>query len=133
MSLPYVYCILSILSTLLHQLEGGGFDSRWRPWKFLLSQSLLLLYADEIDSASNTNEYQEYFLGGKGGRCLRLTTLPPSCSVLKSRSLKVLEASRATQGLLYLYQYLCHHRASHFMLPTNSSRSRFKLSVQGSS
>ena len=26
------------------------------------------------------HEYQEYFLGGKGGRCVRLTTLPPSCA-----------------------------------------------------
>jgi hypothetical protein len=26
------------------------------------------------------NEYQGSFLGGKGGRCLRLTTLPPSCA-----------------------------------------------------
>jgi hypothetical protein len=32
------------------------------------------------DSASNKNEYQEYFLGGKGGRCLGLTILPPSCA-----------------------------------------------------
>jgi hypothetical protein len=31
-----------------------------------------------VDSASNSNEYQEYFLGGKGGRCVWLTTLPPS-------------------------------------------------------
>ena len=31
-------------------------------------------------SAPNRNEYQEYFLGGKGGRCVRLTTLPPSCA-----------------------------------------------------
>ena len=28
----------------------------------------------------DTNEYQEYFLGSKGGRCLGLTTLPPSCA-----------------------------------------------------
>ena len=27
-----------------------------------------------------TNEYQKYFLGGKGGRCVGLTTLPPSCA-----------------------------------------------------
>jgi len=32
------------------------------------------------DSASNRNEYQEYVLGGKGGRCVGLTTLPPSCA-----------------------------------------------------
>jgi len=30
-----------------------------------------------IDSASNRNEYQEYLLGGKGGRCVGLTSLPP--------------------------------------------------------
>ena len=27
-------------------------------------------------AAANRNEYQEYLLGGKGGRCVRLTTLP---------------------------------------------------------
>jgi hypothetical protein len=26
------------------------------------------------------NEYQQYFLGGKGGWCVGLTTLPPSCA-----------------------------------------------------
>jgi len=26
------------------------------------------------------NEYQEYFLGGKDGRCVGLTTLPSSCA-----------------------------------------------------
>jgi len=30
--------------------------------------------------ASNRNECQEYFLGGKGGRWVELTTLPPSCA-----------------------------------------------------
>jgi hypothetical protein len=28
-------------------------------------------------TASNRNGYQEYFLWGKGGWCVRLTTLPP--------------------------------------------------------
>jgi len=36
-------------------------------------------YGPGVDSASNRNEYQEYFLGGKGGRCVGLTNLPPSC------------------------------------------------------
>ena len=33
-----------------------------------------------VNSASNRNENQEYFLGGKGGRCVGLTNLPPSCA-----------------------------------------------------
>jgi hypothetical protein len=32
------------------------------------------------DSVSNRNEYREYFLGGKAGQCVGLTTLPPSCA-----------------------------------------------------
>ena len=34
----------------------------------------------------NRNEYKEYFLWGKSGRCVGLTTLPPSCAVLKCGS-----------------------------------------------
>jgi len=42
--------------------------------------------------ASNRNEYQKHFLGCKGGRCVRLTTLPPSCAVVtKSVNLNFLE------------------------------------------
>ena len=49
-------------------------------------------YGPEVDSASNTNEYQEYFLRGKVGRCVRLTTLPASCAVVtKFGNLKFLE------------------------------------------
>jgi hypothetical protein len=32
-----------------------------------------------VDSAFNRNEYHEYFLGGKGGWSVGLTTLPPAC------------------------------------------------------
>jgi len=55
-----------------------------------------------VDSASNRNEYQEHFLGGKGGRCVKLTTLPPySAVVMKSENLNFLEPSgplRASNG-----------------------------------
>jgi len=59
--------------------------------------------ADKLTSELyRRNEYQEYFLGGKGGRCIRLTTLPPSCAVvMKSGSLNLLEPSgphRACNG-----------------------------------
>ena len=63
-------------------------------------------YGLGVDSASNINEYQEYFVGGKGGRCVRLTTLPPSCAVVtKSGNLNFLEpfgSLQACNGLLYL-------------------------------
>jgi hypothetical protein len=47
-------------------------------WDFSLIKSFRPHHGPGIDSASNRNEYQEYFLGGKGGRCVKLTTLPPS-------------------------------------------------------
>jgi hypothetical protein len=51
-----------------------------------------------VESASNRNEYQEHFLGGKGGRCVRLTTLPPSCAaVTKSGNHNFLEPSGPLQ------------------------------------
>jgi len=43
-------------------------------------QSFRPRYGPSVDSASNRSKYQEYFLWGKGGRCVGLTTLPPSCA-----------------------------------------------------
>ena len=55
-------------------------------------------YGLGVDSAYNRNEYQEHFLGGKGDRCVRLTTLPPSCAVvMKSGNLNFLEPSGPLQ------------------------------------
>ena len=52
-----------------------------------------------VDSASNGNEYQGRFLVGKGGRCVRLTTLPPSCVVVtKSGKRNLLEPSGPLQA-----------------------------------
>jgi hypothetical protein len=36
-------------------------------------------YGPVVDSASNRNEYQESFMGGKRGRGVGMTTFPPSC------------------------------------------------------
>jgi hypothetical protein len=51
-----------------------------------------------VDSASNGNEYQEYFLRSKGGRCVGLTNLPLSY-VFKSGSIKLLGPSGPLTGL----------------------------------
>ena len=42
-----------------------------------LTDLILPAFGSGVDSASDRNEFQEYFLGGKGGRCVRLKTLRP--------------------------------------------------------
>jgi len=63
-------------------------------------------YGPGVDSAYDRNEYQGYFLGVKSGRCVRLTTLPPSCAIVTlSRNLTFLEPSghfQPVMGLIYL-------------------------------
>jgi len=58
-----------------------------------------------VDSESNRNEYQEYFLGVKSGRYVRLTTLPPSWAIVKYfGNINFLEHSghlRPVRGLNY--------------------------------
>jgi hypothetical protein len=109
--------VSQLVEALRYKTEGRGFDSRWCHWNFTLIQSFRQHCGPEVDSASNRNEYQEYFLGGKGGRCLRLKILPLSYGsiFLKSESLNLLEpteSSRPVMGLLYLYLYLCQQRKS---------------------
>ena len=56
-------------------------------------------YGPGFDSASNRNEYQGVIPGGKGDRCVRLTTVPPSCAVvMKSGKLNLLELSGPLQA-----------------------------------
>jgi hypothetical protein len=72
-------CTVQLVETLRYKPEGRGFDSQWRHWNFSLTLSFRAHYGRGVDSASNRKEYHKYFLGIKGGRCVGLTTLPPSC------------------------------------------------------
>ena len=58
-----------------------------------------------VDSASNRNEYREYFLGVKGGRCVRLTTYhhrtPLSRNMGTLTYWNPLGYSRPVTGLIY--------------------------------
>jgi hypothetical protein len=74
------HAVVQLVEALRYKPEGCGFDSRWCHWYFLWTFSFWPHFGPEVDSVSNRNEYQEYFLGGKGGRCLRLTTLPLACA-----------------------------------------------------
>jgi hypothetical protein len=68
-----------LVEALSYTSDGHGFSYRWSHWNFSLT-SFRPQYGPGVDSASNRNEYQEYFLGGKGGRSLGLVTIPPSCA-----------------------------------------------------
>ena len=52
----------------------------WVRFPIVSLESFRPRYGPGVGSAFNLSEYQEYFLGFKGGRCLGLTTLPPSCA-----------------------------------------------------
>ena len=58
------HSVAQLVEALRYKPESRGFDSRWCHWNF------------SILPTSNRNEYHEYFLG----RCVGLTTLPPSCA-----------------------------------------------------
>jgi len=51
-----------LVEALHYKPEGRGFDFRWCHWSFSLT-SFRPLCGPGVDSASNRNEYQEYFLG----------------------------------------------------------------------
>jgi len=74
------FAVALLVGELCYMPESHRLDSWWCHWNFSLTYSFWSDCGCGIDSASNRNECQEYFLGGKGGRCVGLATLPPSCS-----------------------------------------------------
>ena len=86
--------------------EGREFDSRWCHWNW---QSSRPHFGPEADSASNRSEYQEYFLGDRGGWCLGLT-LPFSCAdCLEICEPQIPGTFRAVTGLLTGHNTLRRH------------------------
>jgi len=59
------YAVAQLVEALRLKPEGRGFDSRWCQWNFSLTQPFQPHCGPGDDSASNRNEYQEYFLGVK--------------------------------------------------------------------
>ena len=57
--------VAQLVQALRYKPEGHGFDSRWCQWNFSLTQSFRPHYGPGVDSASNKNEYQQFFLGLK--------------------------------------------------------------------
>jgi hypothetical protein len=104
------------------QPEGRGFDSRLCNWNF----SFLPHYCPGVDSASNWNEQQEYFLvvktAGALGWHLYHLHVP---IVLNCGSLKLLEPSgpvQACNGIalpLYLFMTQRHYCCKHSIIVTH--------------
>jgi hypothetical protein len=55
----------TVVKVLRYKSEGRWFDSRWCHWIFPLTEFFRSHCGPGVDSASNRNEYQEYFLGVK--------------------------------------------------------------------
>jgi hypothetical protein len=57
--------VAQLVEALRYKPEGRGFDSRWCHWNLSLKLSFRPHCGPGVDSTSNRNEYQEYFLGVK--------------------------------------------------------------------
>ena len=56
----------TVVKVLCYKSEGHWFDPSWCKWIFFIDiKSFRSHYGPGVDSASNRNEYQEYFLGVK--------------------------------------------------------------------
>jgi hypothetical protein len=76
--------------------------------EFFIDIILLATLLPWVDSASNRSKYEEYFLGGKGGWCIGLTILPPSCAdyikiLGASTYWNAMGLSSPVMGLLYFH------------------------------
>ena len=93
-----------LIKALHNNPEGCSFDSYSVTGIFIDK----ILPADPgINSASNRIEYQEYFVGGKSGRCIGLTTLPLSCAnCFEICVLQTPEALRACTGIALLNLFI---------------------------
>ena len=52
-----------MVKALCYKSEGHWFDPSWCHWNLSLTKSFRSHYGPGVDSASNRNEYQEYFPG----------------------------------------------------------------------
>jgi hypothetical protein len=83
----HIVCLLAYLKTVLIIQYGIVCRIPDCHWNSLWTYSFRPHCGPWIDSAFNSTEYQECILGGKGGRCVGLKTLPLHVPiVLKSES-----------------------------------------------
>ena len=95
-----------MVKVLCYKSQGRWLDPSWYQWIFHWHKSFRSHYGPGVDSA-----WQKWvpgaFPGGKGGRCVRLTTyhhpVPLSRNLGALTSWNPLGLSRPVMGLLYLF------------------------------
>ena len=93
------HAVAQLVEAQRYEPEGRGFDSRWCHWNISLTSSFRLHYGPGVDSASNRNEYQEYFLVVKAAVAWGWQPYHLHVPiVLKSGSLNLLETSGLVQA-----------------------------------
>ena len=97
-----VFCSVLFCSVLFHVPVNDLFLQ-------ILKPTITVTMALWVDSVSNRNEYHEYSLGDKGGRCVGLTTLSPSFAdcheIWAPQPTGTLRACPGLQMFVYLYLY----------------------------
>ena len=84
----------TVVKVLCYKSEGRWFDPSWCQWNFHWHKILLIALWSWGRFILEQKWVPGVFHGGKGGRCVRLTNLPPSCAVvIKSGNLNFLEPS----------------------------------------
>jgi hypothetical protein len=95
----------TVVKILRYKSEGRWFDPRWCQF-FHWHKSFWSHYGPGVDSASNINEYQEYFLGVNAAGAYGWQTyhhpVPLSRNLGTLTSWNLLGHSRPVTGLLYL-------------------------------
>ena len=77
---PSGHSVALLVDALHHKPGGRGVDFRSCHSNVSLTWHFRSHYGPGVDSASNRNGHQEYFLRCNGGRCVGLAMLPPLCA-----------------------------------------------------